>query len=307
VDFIPHNQTYNIFSAFLQDEITLVRNRLSFTAGSKFEHNTFSGFEVQPSGRLLWTPSKQQTVWAAITRAVRTPSRIEDGFHFNALAVPSLPLYLRLVGDGGFFSEQLIGYEVGYRSLLRSGVYVDIATFYNQYDDLLSVEANTPFVETSPAPPHLVLPLFLRNGVRGFTRGIEVSPAWDVTRWWRLKGSYSFLHLNMRDKPTSVDASTVQQLQGDSPEHKAVIQSLLSLPKNFQLDLTYRYVSSLPDQNVDAYSTGDARLGWHLGEHSDFSVIGDNLFQPHHLEYAGDPGGPVGIKRGIHGQVTWRW
>ena len=101
----------------MQDAIALVPNRLTATLGIKLEHNSFSGFEFQPSGRLAWTPTEQQTVWAAVTRAVRTPSRIEDSFQFTALAQPAVPLYLRLIGDGQFFPEQLVGYELGYRSL----------------------------------------------------------------------------------------------------------------------------------------------------------------------------------------------
>ena len=140
VDFEPHNQTYSIYSGFLQDEITFLPNRLSLQLGAKLEDNSFSGFDFQPSARLLYTPRKQQTFWAAVTRAVRTPSRIEDNFQFNALAVPALPLYLRLIGDGNFVPETMLGYEAGYRQFFNPKVYVDVATFYNQYNHLLSVE-----------------------------------------------------------------------------------------------------------------------------------------------------------------------
>ena len=122
VDFIPHQQTYDLFSAFVENQFTVVPERLFFTAGTKLENNSFSGFEVQPSGRLLWTPSKRQTVWAAVTRAVRTPSRVEDGFSFTALLNPTLPLYVRLVGDAKFTPEQLLGYELGYRRTVRPGI-----------------------------------------------------------------------------------------------------------------------------------------------------------------------------------------
>lgn len=306
VDFLPHHQTYNIFSGFVQDEITLVPDRLSFTVGSKFEHNSFSGFEFQPSGRILWTPTPHQSLWAAATRAVRTPSRIEEGFQFTALAVPSLPLYLRLIGDGDFSPEQLVGYELGYRRYFKPKVYLDIASFYNQYDDLLSVENLAPFVETSPAPTHLILPLYLRNGVDAETRGFEISPVWDPVKWIRFQASYSYMHLNARDKPTSDDASTVKQLEGDSPQHMATVQSTFQFPRNFELDLDYRYMSALPDQKIPAYSTADAQLQWHFGEHFGLALIGRNLLQPYHFEYGGDPGPLVGIKRSAFAQITWR-
>ncbi len=307
VDFIPHEQTYSIYSAFAQDEIALVPHVLSFTVGTKLEHNSFSGFDVQPSGRLLWTPNKHNSFWMAATRAVRTPSRIEQGFQFTALILPTIPGYVRLIGDGDFSPEQLLGYEVGYRGYVRDNFSVDVAAFYNQYNDLLSVENPGIVVETSPPPPHLLIPLSLRNGVQAISKGFEISPAWRVAAWWNLKGSYSFLHLNARDKPTSDDASTVGQLQGDSPRHKVVVQSLFNLPRHFETDFTYRYVSSIndPGQKVAAYSTADARLSWRFVPQWEISLVGRNLFQPQHFEYFGDPGGPVGIKRSFYAQLTW--
>jgi iron complex outermembrane receptor protein len=305
VDFEPHHQTYNIFSGFVQDEIEIVPNHLFLTVGSKLEPNSFSGFEVQPSGRLLWAPSAHQTFWTAVTRAVRTPSRIEDNFTFNALAVPSLPLFLRLIGDGNFSSEQLVGYEAGYRQFLKPNLYLDIDAFYNNYDDLLSVENRPPFVENDPSPTHLVLPLFLRNGVDGITRGAEISPVWQPFPWWQLKGSYSFMHLTARNQPTSDDASTVRQLEGDSPQHNVTIQSSWDISKSFQADIDFRYVSSLPDLHVAAYSTADARLGWRIGKGFDLSLVGQNLFQPRHAEYGGDPGPLVEIRRGAYVKLTW--
>lgn len=305
VDFEPHDQTYNIFSGFVQDEIALLPHRLSFTVGTKLEHNTFSGFEIQPSARILWTPTSHQSLWASVTRAVRTPSRIEDNFQFTAVLVPSIPLYVRLIGDGDFSAEQLTGYELGYRTFFKPNVYVDVASFYNQYDDLLSVENIPPIVEASPAPPHLLIPLFLRNGVQADTAGIEISPVWDPTTWWRLKGSYSYLHLNAHDKATSDDVSTVGQLEGDSPQHRVVVQSSWNLSKDFELDLIYRYVSALPDQNVPAYSTGDARFGWRLSKQFELSLVGQNLLQPHHPEFGGDPGPLVEIRRSAYARLTW--
>ena len=209
------------------------------------EDNSFSGFDFQPSARLLYTPRKQQTFWAAVTRAVRTPSRIEDNFQFNALAVPALPLYLRLIGDGNFVPETMLGYEAGYRQFFNPKVYVDVATFYNQYNHLLSVENFPAFVETTPPPTHLVLPIYLRNGLKGETYGFEVSPAVQISKWWQVMGSYSFLHLDVRRLPWSDDASSVAQLEGSSPTSVITLQSHLNLPGNFEFDATYRYSSQL--------------------------------------------------------------
>ncbi len=307
VDFLPHTQTYSTYSGFVQDAIDLVPNRLTFTLGTKLEYNTFSGFEFQPSGRLAWMPAENHLLWAAATRAVRTPSRIEEGFRYSLLAVPAIPLYYRLIGDGGFSPEQLVGYELGYRTYIRRGGFISVNSFYNRYDDLLSVENLPPAPESSPPPLHLVLPLYLRNGIRAESAGVEVASLWDLRSWWRLRASYSFIHLHAGRKATSNDASTVAQLEGDSPAHKAAIQFFFTLPRSLELTLTYRYVSALPapDQHVPAYHTGDARLSKRLGREFELSLTGQNLLQPSHPEYAGDPGLLIGIRRSAYIQLTW--
>jgi iron complex outermembrane recepter protein len=305
VDFTPAKDTYSVVSGFGQDTVSIFSNRLKATVGTKFEHNNFSNFEIQPSGRLAWTPTERQTFWASVTRAVRTPSRLEEGFQFSALAAPSVPLYLRLVGDGQFESEHLLGYELGYRTYLRNRGFVSFNSFYNQYDNLLSVENRPPAPEATPAPPHLVLPLFLRNGIKATTKGFELASLWDFNSWWRLKPSYSYLHLNASRAPGSNDASTVNQLQGDTPSHKVVVQSFFTLPRAFNVDLTYRYVSAIPDQKVLAYSTGDIRVAKRISPALELSAVGQNLFQPHHPEYGGLPGAIVEIRRSAYLKLTW--
>src|SRR5713226_598755 len=171
--FLPNHRTDKLYSGFVQDEIKIAENQLSLTIGSKFLHNIYTGFEVQPSARLLWTPATRQTVWAAVTRAIRTPSRVEEDDQLTGLLLPNPPTFLRIIGDGKFSSEQLLGYEVGYRNLVKPAFYLDIATFYNNYDHLLSIEPGLPFSEASPPPTHFVVPLLIRNGLLGTTYGIE--------------------------------------------------------------------------------------------------------------------------------------
>ena len=184
-------------------------------------------------------------------------------------------------------------------------MYLDIATFYNNYDRLLSIEPGTPFSETSPLPSHTVLPYFLRNGLKGATTGIEIAPDWRPSRWWRLQGSYSYLHLDLQNKNGSLDPGTVASTEGSSPAHQFTVQSFLDLPKNLQFEQTYRYVSALPAQRVQAYGTADMRLGWHFTRLFELSLVGRNLLQPYHAESAGDPGSLVGIKRSFYAKITW--
>jgi len=140
----------------------------------------------------------------------------------------------------------------------------------------------------------------------GTTTGVEIAPDWTPTRWWRLRGSYSYLHIDLKARAGSLDRTTASSTEGSSPHHQVVIQSSLDLPKNLEFDQTYRYVSALPAQLVGGYGTADVRLGWHPTEHCELSFVGQNLFQPHHAEFGGDPGPLVGIKRSVYAKVTWK-
>jgi iron complex outermembrane receptor protein len=120
-------------------------------------------------------------------------------------------------------------------------------------------------------------------------RGAEIAPEWRPRDFWRLRGSYSFLHMNLGEAPHSQDVATAAPTVGSSPQHQATIQSAFDLTKRLQVDFTYRYVSALPGQSVAAYSTGDARVGWRFSRQLEMSIAGRNLFQPSHYEYGGDP------------------
>jgi iron complex outermembrane receptor protein len=269
-------------------------------------HTDFSGFGLEPSAQLLWTSGGHQTWWASVTRALRTPSDIEETLTTTGLVSASPLIILRLTNNGKFVPETLVGYETGYRSLLFSKLSVDIAAFHNRYNNLLSTEIGAPFLEASPAPQHYVLPLFFGNGLYGSTSGYEIAPDWRPAANWRLNGSYSYLHMDLNVKPGSADTSSVNSTQGSSPHHQVTIQSSLNLPGSLEFSQTYRYVSALPAQLVPSYGTADVRLSWRRIHHFELSVVGQNLLQPHHLEYGGDPGTLVGIKRSIFGVITWR-
>jgi iron complex outermembrane receptor protein len=304
--FTPDHRTDKLYSGFVQDEIPIVGDQLSITIGSKILHNIYTGFEIQPSARLLWTPTSKQTVWAAFTRALRTPSRVDDEDLLTGFLSLNPPVLFRIIGDGKFTSERLLSYEAGYRSLAASTVHFDIAAFYNNYDHLFSLETGAPFSESSPAPVHTVVPYFIRNGLWGTTYGIEIAPDWRPTSWWRLEGSYSFLHMDVRGSASSASLVSAASIEGASPQHQIVIQSFLEFPKKLEFDQTYRYVSALPAQSVKGYSTADVRVGWLPTRSLEFSISGQNLFQPQHAEFGGDPGGLVGIRRSVYGKVTWR-
>jgi len=308
LDFEPHQETDSIYSWFLQDRIPLVSNRFWLTLGSKFEHNNYSGFEWQPDARLLWTPTEHQSVWAAVSRAVRTPSRLDQDLQLTDFLVagPPIPIFLRVVGSKQFVSEKLIGSEIGYRTLVAKNLYLDVAAFHNDYDDLYGYGPGSGFVETSPPPAHLILQLPLANALKGSTYGVEIAPDWKPFDWWDLKGSYSYLHLKVRDKAGFTDNLNTVSDNGSSPHHQFVLQSLFTLPKKLELDATVRYVSILPAQMVEAYTTADVRFGWRPTSDWELSLVGQNLMQPQHAEFGADVNTIVGIRRAAYVKITWK-
>jgi iron complex outermembrane receptor protein len=309
LQFVPNRRTDQLYTAFLQDELALVDKRLTLVAGSKLLRTNFTDFEFEPSIRLLWTPSDRETIWTAFTHAVRTPSDAEENFYllgFSGTVVNGIPLLARFNPNPGFVPEQMNGWEMGFRRLVSKTLSLDIAGFYNHYHDLFDEEFTGPIsLEDNPPPTHYLIPAQFGNGLFGYTKGLEVSPEWRPSERWRLRGSYSFLHMNVGRAPGSSDVGTAPGIVGSSPQHEGWVQSSADLSKRLQLDLTYRYVAALPGEGVPAYSTGDARLGFRLGRQWDLSLVGRNLLQPHHFEAAGDPGPLVGIRRSAYLKLTW--
>jgi iron complex outermembrane receptor protein len=308
VNFLPNKQTESIYSGFVQYELPIVRDKLMLTAGTKLEHNSFSGFDYQPSVRLLWAPTERHSFWTAVTRAVRTPSRIDDDVLFDIFVenTPTVPVYFEILGNPHQKAEQLIGYEAGYRTQVNRNLYLDFTGFYNSYRDLQNYGPLALSEASTPPPLRLLIVVPYANGIQGSTMGGEVAPNWKVTHWWQVRGSYSFLHMGLEDKPGYTDTGgLLASYEGSSPKHVLGFQSLINLPKHFEFDQTFRYSSELSAQGVKGYSTADVRLGWRAGEGLDFSVVGQNLLQPYHYEFGGDPGPLVGIKRAVYAKMTW--
>lgn len=302
--FVPASQTESIYSGFLQEELNFVPNRISLTLGSKLEHNSYTGFEYEPSGRLLFRPRDDQTLWASISRAVRIPDRVDENIDVDVY-VP--PLWGALTGNMHLRAERLVAWEGGYRGLLGKHVYFTAAGFHNVYDDLIA--QGPPFLSnptTPPFPPGSVLIGFQYiNGIRGTTDGFELAPEWQPVPWWRLKAAYSYLHVELRNNPGFTFPATVTTLHGSSPNSQVVAHSMIDLPHHLEFDQVFRYVGPLPAQHVEAYETADVRFGRHLTKGLDLSIVGQNLLQPHHQEFGIDPGPNVGIRRGVYAKLVW--
>jgi iron complex outermembrane receptor protein len=304
VNFLPQRQNYDLASVYAQDEIALARRRLYLKLGLKSEHNIFTGWDVQPSGRILFRASDHKTYWAAITRAVRVPSQLEENFR---LAVPiNRNLELLVSGNKNFRPETLLGYEAGYRHLITRNFLLDVAGFFNNYDQLqgfLPAAVQTDPLET---PPGLAITTLYGNTVAGSTRGIEVSPDWKVTSSWRVKGSYSLLRYNLKSRAGFSDPATITGDVGSTPLHKWSVQSRFDLPHHFEFDQDLRRVGSLPAQQVPAYLTADLRLGWRWNG-LDLSVNGRDLIDNGHTEFAAGDNtvATLGVRRSVFAKLVW--
>jgi iron complex outermembrane receptor protein len=316
VSLQPNQLTLNQFSAFAQDEISLLDKRLRITVGSKFEHNGFTGFEVQPNTRLLWTITRNQSVWTAVSRAARTPALTEEGLRLNSAVIPPgtpqnptpLPTLISVYGSRQFKSEDLLAYEAGYRVQVTSNFSTDIAVFYNHYTHLRTAEPGMPFLETSPTPVHIVVPFVAGNKMSGGTYGTELFADWRVLPKWRLLSSYSYLQMDIRKDITSLDP-TADNPGLVSPRHQFYVRSSIDLPKHFEYDLDVRYTDRLPGLNIPSYYSVDTHFGWRPMAGLELSVSSDNLLNKRHLEFVPDfiNTSPTEVKRTVYGSVTWRF
>ena len=303
--------TEHQFNSFWQDEITLIPNRLQVIPGTKLEQDRHSGWNAQPSVRLLWTPGSRHTVWAAVSRALRTPSDLEVESRINSqvFAGPSGQVDLvSIFGNEGFQSEKLLAYELGYRVTPARRFSLDLATFYNVYHDLETTEPAAPFYESSPVPPHLVIAQQFENLMHGETYGAELAANWNVTDQWRLAVAYSHLQIRLHLDPRS-RSTTAEAAENNSPHHEVQIRSHLALPRNVGMDLALQHVSALSGLAVPAYTRLDTRLSWQPAEFTTLSVGAQNLLSPRHLEF-GDfrQLGQVGqAERNVYGKLTWRF
>lgn len=304
----PAKQRTGLANVFLEDEISIINNRLKLALGSKIERNDYTGLEIQPSIRLLWTPSETQTVWASMSRAVRTPSRSNRGIRVNAKAFPGpggLPNVVALFGNSETRSEELLASELGYRVRPAARLTIDIATFYNVYDHLQTSEPGRPFLEQDPRPLQ-VIPIYFRNLMRGETFGVEASVNWNPTHRWRLSGSYSFLEMKLHRYAESKSA-TAEVAEGQNPRHQFQFHSFLSLPRNIALDASIYHVSRLPTDNIPGYTRVDTRVGWKIGEHVDLSVALQNLLNQRHPEFIATGVVATQPQRSAYAKVSWRF
>ncbi len=307
----PVSRQLDFYNAFLQDEIALVPEQLVFTIGTKLEHNDYTGFELQPNVRLAWMPSEKHTLWGAVSRAVRTPSRLDSDSRVNYAAGPNpdpvtnsfLPSYLAVIfGNKVVKAENVIAYEAGYRSRPLDWLSVDISAFYNVYKNLQTGVDETPFVEMSPTP-HIVVPMRFINVNEENVYGAEVAANLKPVESWRIIPGYTWLHMQQVNGPSMSGPH-------DNPQHQFSLRSEVDLPYALEFDSALYYVDNLSSQGMPSYVRVDARLGWKPLKNLELALVGQNLFDGSHSEFGGIfvlPSLPSQVERSIYGKVTWRY
>lgn len=306
----PQNHYYSLFA---KDEITLLDDKLWLTLGSKFEHNDFTGFEVQPTARLLWAPYEQHRFWGAVSRAVRTPSIIDESLGLVSQFIPpnpqnpieklrELPTALVITGSHDFKAEDLLAFELGYRFNLDNSFSLDATVFYNDYSDMRLIAPVSPSFTGS----QINQPLVINNNGGGHTKGFETSLVWQMLDWWRWDLTYSYLDTHLKSN------DFLQETQ--SPQHKTSIRAVMTPWHDVNLDLWLRYAdeSSYFTINgpfsVPSYVTMDARIAWKPINNIELSIIGQNLLDSKHLESAGEAfANPAQIPRSFYGKIAFEF
>jgi iron complex outermembrane receptor protein len=284
VTFDPAERQDRTWSAFLQDKIGLRNERMFVTLGSKFEHNDYSGFEVQPSARFSWIINERRAFWSSVSRAARIPSRLDADLRLTVpIGMATIPIYVTANGSRNFDSETLVATEAGYRVRPAQHLSFDVAVFRHDYDQLQTIERQAPIVVLGP-PAYAVVPQTLGNLLTGTATGGTFVASWQPLERWRLRFQYTRLDLDLTTEPGSTDTSRVVE-DGNSPEDQVAVHSYVDLPRGFQLYTGVRYVDELPNQNVESYIAVNGGAAWSPRENLDISLAVDNLNDARHVEF----------------------
>jgi iron complex outermembrane recepter protein len=284
--FLPAKARLTLANVFAQDTITL-DERLRLTLGAKFEHNNYTGMEFQPNAKLAWQLSENSLLWGGLSRAVRTPSRVD-----RDLFAPGNPPFTVFAGGRDFQSEKLTALEAGWRAQPSPRLSYSVTAYHHKYDDLRSIEG--------------ILPSTIANMMEGSTRGVEAWGTWQAADWWRLSAGLNTLHKSLRFKPGSTD--TRLQAAGNDPEHKVTLRSSMNLGPRGELDINLRSVAALPNPAVPSYVGLDIRLGWHLTKDVELSLTGFNLLDRSQPEF-GSPTGTSArgeVPRSFMAKLVWK-
>jgi iron complex outermembrane receptor protein len=312
--FNPQKRNYDLFSAFIQNNFVFLKNQFYLSVGSKFEHNEFSGFEIQPSLRLKWILHRKYMIWGALSRAVRTPSRgdqdswfIREIFSLGEWKQESPMFFVAPMGNKRFKTENCVAFELGSRFRPKENLFFDLATFYTIYDKLRTYEKGESFSNSSTDHLHIILPFYEDNKMYGKTYGFEMFVNWRLHDKWLFFISYTYLIMQLKLRKDS-NYSGTEDIEGENPDHQLSFRSSIDLLKNIKMDIGFRYVDDLPSLNIKNYLNLDICLSWQTSRNLELSVVGRNLLQSPYYEYRGVaiPFISTKIERSLHGVINWR-
>jgi iron complex outermembrane receptor protein len=283
----PARNTQNLANAFLQDQIALAA-RTQLTLGLKAEDDPYSGVSLMPSARLSWQPTRNLLLWAAASRAVRTPTPFDEDVMEKQGAIDFL------AGNPDFRREKLTAYEAGWRAQVATRATVSVSVYYNDYDDLRTIEFT----------PVTLLPLTWGNNLQGHTQGVEAWGSYAVSDAWQLSAGFSTRRQHLRFKPGASGLLGVAQA-GNDPDHWGFIRSMVNLSSRWTLYTELRGIDALPDPKVPGYVELDARLGWLASDKLELSLTGSNLLRAWHQEYVFPGSDRIGRSVTLDARVTF--
>jgi iron complex outermembrane receptor protein len=308
----PPALTYQIFSSFVQDEISVRPDHLYVSVGTKLEHNYFNGFNLQPTARVTWTPKDQTMFWAAVSGAQRTPSRGETAVRDNEAVYPgpdNLPILISALGNPAQKNERLIATEAGFRKAFTERLSFDSALFFNHYEDLLSGEPGATCLEADPPPAHLLMPIVIANLLHGETHGIEAFANVKLADRWTVSPGYTFLAMHLHRDATGMDVGTGPETEGGIPNQQAQLRSNVNLPWHWEWTTSAYFVGRLAAPKIASYTRLDINLEWNPSDKMSLGVVGQNLLQDLHQEYASSVLTviPSLVRRSAYARLTWRF
>lgn len=301
VRFSESKGTQNQWSIYAQDELYFFDERVRVIAGAKLEDFAFTGLAFQPTLRTLWHLSDTQTLWAAASRAVRTPSRMELFSNISALVPGEIPVHIAVLGDRNLNEEDMNAYELGFRWRPAPRLAIDASLYYNDYEGLISLEGLPPQFDPGP-PPHVDSVFTYGNSLDAVVYGAEMTVEWAVTDWlnWQINGNWH------RAPRLPTPAELPLQIASD-PKHSFGTRARMDLPHSLELDVSWRYVDSLGNYDIESYSSFDLRAAWHPLTRLELSLTLNNALNDQHVEFfdetANLPGARLG--RSFFGRIVW--
>jgi iron complex outermembrane receptor protein len=320
----PDESTRSL-SAFVQDQFSIVPDKLRLTFGTKIEHNALSNREIDlmPSVRALWQVNPDTSVWGAVTRAIRTPSfadlgaRVVDVDPVVPPGGPSnpfpLPLRFAALGNPSFVSEEMLAYELGLRGRLAEHASYDLAVYYMDYESLRAYlpggvvcNPSGQSVLANPAcmfaADSVITQIVFDNAGSGEVRGLELALDWDISDRWRLRSSYTYADESQRATPPSRPSTPAS-----GPKHQASLRSEWSLGTAAYLTAWIRYVDEIPNSGIEEYWQANLQVTWAVSDHWRLSIGGQNLLDDSGVEYYSELNDlvPTEIERRAFVRAEW--